>query len=659
MNHISKIHSNPILIAALLANPITLLLLTGSWFWSLFIPFVAICITILTFSFNNKFRLKVWWFNILAIFAICYNGELIFRTFYSQKDIPLLYEAHDGYYFNLPNLSETFVNEEFQSSYHTNCEGYRMPASGNAQKRISECDWLFIGDSFTQGAQVEYEDLFTSQLNRAYPDKIIVNAGISGAGIYELASYLEDEGIKLKPKRVFLQLGVFNDFFDVKPHSLTFCDWLSEKSHLFRYLYYNFTELIDQKKLNRWAEPFRPSEQENIDFNILFKETSPIKEAEKAALIDKIRDIKTLCNANGAELTVILIPAREQVSEKALNETLVAYNITPEKLDLSYPNRWMDSVSQQLDIQLIDVTSKFSEADYLPYYNIDEHLNRAGHSLTSEAIKESLSISPEYTLVSEAFRNERYPQIHKTGKISYQRSSGKGQHEIILSDIIFDFKSILRSDYQVLCHPTFNQEGTLVTYTCGDDEKGETFVHVYDYLTGCDRILIPGIFSSIPSFNSDGTLITMPVWNNNEQPHIALCDIAEGKIIKDIPNNGNESWRPIFSKNGEDIFYIENNGHFVIKKYNIQSDKSETFLDTGYDIWDIAISPSGRYICFAGKPTNNWDLYLFDTETKNITQLTDTLSDEWDPSFGETDNDLWFAGESGFFNGIYHKTLDL
>lgn len=654
-----RIKACPIIVTMLLVNPITLLLLTHSWLWAALLPLTVVILTAFIFYSNNHFRLKVWWFNILAILAICYNGELLFRTFYADKDIPLLYETRNGYYFNLPNLKETFVNEEFKSSYYTNKDGYRLPSFGNQDKSISECDWLFVGDSFTQGAQVEYEDLFTSQLNRSYPDKVIVNAGISGAGIYELSSYLEDEGIKLKPKRVFLQLGVFNDFFDVQAHSMTFADWLSEKSHLFRYLYYNVTELFDQKKLTRWSEPFRPTKQENIDFNILYKESSPIKEAEKNALASKIAEIKELCEANGAELTIVLIPAREQISEDALNETLSAYNISIDELDLTYPNRWMDSISRRLDIPLIDVTAKFRDADFLPYFDVDEHLNRAGHALVSEAIKNKLSDTHEYSLVSEGFRNERYPMATKSGKISYQRSSDNGLHELMLSDLFFNFKSTLKSDYQVLCHPTFNNDGSLLAYTYGDDEKGETFVHFYDYITGQDKIFIPGIFSSIPSFSSDGSLLAMPVWRNGEQPHIAICDVSSRKIVSDIPNGGAECWRPIFSRDDNSILFIENIGHFVVKRYNLQSAKTETYIDTGYDIWDIAISPSGRYICFAGKPSNTWDLFLYDTETKNITQLTNTLGDEWDPAFGESDSDLWFAGESGFLNGIYHKTLNL
>jgi Tol biopolymer transport system component len=82
-------------------------------------------------------------------------------------------------------------------------------------------------------------------------------------------------------------------------------------------------------------------------------------------------------------------------------------------------------------------------------------------------------------------------------------------------------------------------------------------------------------------------------------------------------------------------------------------------LNTGYEIWDIAQSPSGKYIAYAGNKNGNWDIFLYDLQTKQIRQITNTLGNEWDPTFGSTDDDLWFAGVFGFNNGIYRKKLSL
>ena len=34
-----------------------------------------------------------------------------------------------------------------------------------------------------------------------------------------------------------------------------------------------------------------------------------------------------------------------------------------------------------------------------------------------------------------------------------------------------------------------------------------------------------------------------------------------------------------------------------------------------------------------------------------------TLGDEWDPAFGISDDELWFAGVFGINDGIYHIKL--
>ena len=80
-------------------------------------------------------------------------------------------------------------------------------------------------------------------------------------------------------------------------------------------------------------------------------------------------------------------------------------------------------------------------------------------------------------------------------------------------------------------------------------------------------------------------------------------------------------------------------------------------LKMPYDIWDIALSPSGKYIAYAGNKDGNWDLFLFNIETQQVTQLTKSIGNEWDPSFGHGDDELFFAGVFGINNGIYRLKI--
>ena len=82
-------------------------------------------------------------------------------------------------------MQKEFNDKEYSVQYVTNQQGFRIHEEMNPYFEVEKCDWLFIGDSYTQGAQVNYSELYSSLLFRENPDKIIVNAGISGFGLPE------------------------------------------------------------------------------------------------------------------------------------------------------------------------------------------------------------------------------------------------------------------------------------------------------------------------------------------------------------------------------------------------------------------------------------------------------------------------------------------
>lgn len=141
-------------------------------------------------------------------------------------------------------------------------------------------------------------------------------------------------------------------------------------------------------------------------------------------------------------------------------------------------------------------------------------------------------------------------------------------------------------------------------------------------------------------------------------PSIVLYDIATGRQTQF--EDGVECWRPVFSNDDRHIYYIQKetqDSHFVIKSYDVATGKKCVVLKHPYDIWDIAVSPSGKYIAYAGNKDTNWDLFIYDIEQKQSRQITHTLGDEWDPAFGISDDELWFAGVFGINDGIYHIKL--
>lgn len=650
---------NKLLLVLLLWNPLMLLLLTRDVALAITIPVLWLIATYVVTA-SKSLHIKVWAFNLCAILSICFHAELLFREFLSDKGIPNLYELHGKYYFNKPLLNQEFRTIEFVSKYKTNCQGYRMDDLSNPNDTIKKCDWLFIGDSFTQGAQVEYRDLYSSLLFKSFPDKVIVNAGISGAGLYDELNYFKDKGKQLRPKMVFLQVGVFNDFFNIKERHATFQDLLMEKSDLYRYFSYNILS-NDSLPLGRWTEPFFPTRQENVDYNIMYRESSDLKNKDIKAFKRCLAEWKKEVNSIGAELVLFLIPSKEQVSPVLLQEVMERYNIKANDLDLVAPNKLFLSTAKDLKIKAFDLTSDFKVSVDFPFYNHDEHLNTVGHQLIANSLKKVLntfvSINCEY--ISTTNTHERYPTIQADSSVLYQ-SQDNDCYMVNRKALDGTDNECLVKSCEELVHPILSKDGRFLAYTEGNQESCETDVILQDNVLNRSVNVNPTkCYAAIPAFSHNGTMISFPMWKDSKKAiaNIALYNIQEERIVQTYKTD-KECWRPIFSTDDKHLYYIKKENFFVIERMEIATGKTEKVLSVPYDIWDIALSPSGRIMAFAGNKDGNWDLFLYDFTTKHVRQLTHTIGDEWDPAFGQTDSDLWYAGTFGFNDGIFYRRIE-
>lgn len=648
----------PILFAFIFFNPIALLILFKSYWVSLLVPFIIVLGGYYVCKIKNL-RWVVWLFNIFAIIGISLNAELVFRSLYADKGVPNIYEVRGKYYFNKPYLNQKFDDEEFNSRYLTNCQGYRINLLSNANDSITQCDWLFLGDSFTQGAQVNYDEMFSSLLYHDSPDKIIVNAGMSGAGLYESLNYLKDEGVSLRPKRIILQIGAFNDFYNIREREAGWSEYLLEHSELYRYIQYN---LIDNPvlPLGRWTEPFFDNNEENLKYNIFFKESSSEKEADKTAFVEVLSKFKKEADEINAELVVMLIPSKEQTSDEMLNEVCDRFGINKAELDMIATNRLVKEACNRLGIGLIDLYDSFRQSDKFPFFHRDEHLNSDGHRLIASVLKSAFAAErSKYNVFSIGNKNDRYPTFFDDGMSILFQSQEDETYLIKASNLIHSREDIVWSSPKELIHPIISKGGTRLAFTQGDQDRGETDVILYNRETGTDcRVNPDGYRGAIPTFSNDSRFIVYPKWRDNENPVICIYDISKKKEVLSIGDKKAECWRPIFAPNNSIIYYIrmESDGLFGIRSFNISTREDRKILKTTYNIWDIAVSPNGEKIVYAGNKDGNWDLFILDIASKKISQITRTIGNEWDPVF-YNDDEIWFAGEFGINNGIYHLRL--
>ena len=650
----------------ILINPITIYLLTDSILLTVICPTFLLMVALFLINQHGKSRLLIYYFNFLFLLSIAYHSELIFRINFQDYNIPSLYTIDGKIYFNKPNLEQVLDDGEYITDYVTNKQGYRIGISSDPNIEIESCDWLFIGDSYTQGAQVNYNKLFTTQLYKECPDKVILNAGISGYSVVDYYNYYIQKGYKLKPSKVFVQICIFNDFMKVEQSKIGISEHLMEISSLYRYFQSNIKyKTLDELPLGRWTEPFYKKGKDNLDFNIFYKKGSHKKDLDIANFKEYIKSLNNAVISNGSELIILLIPTKEQTYYKYFEEVVSQFEIDVKNIDLNIPSSIMSDLSNEYGFDLIDYTEPFAESSKNLFYEIDEHLNEDGHEVVAKEITKLLSKEAhKYQYIYPKNNSSRYPTyLEDDLQILYQ-GLFRGKFQIYTLDLTEMEENALLVNEIDKIHPQISKSNRYLTYTIGDQKTGETNVVLYDLLLQNEKIITQhqNEYGAIPSFSYKEEFIVYPCWYERDglltNPTITLYNIGtEEKIC--LTSDQIESWRPLFHPNDSTVFFIAKKGeeNFNIVSINIYSKEREIVLDLDYNIWDPCISRDGKYISFAGYKNENWDLFLLNNQSRIINQLTNTNGDEWDPCFNKNGDKLIFAGTFGLNNGIYSLGL--
>jgi Tol biopolymer transport system component len=652
------------LVSFILANPAILYILTKSLLITVLFP-LCVAIVILWMWSNTKSRLaKIYALNLVAIVSVFVHAETVFRTCFGNYIIEDLYTIKDGYYFNKPNLRRHFSDREYSADYFTNCQGYRIGASQDPQKTLEKADWLFIGDSFTQGAQVEFEDLYTTQLYKSHPNKIIANVGMSGAGIIEEYNHYINSGRYLGASTVFLQICSFNDFMNVRPAKKVLTDYLMHYSDFLRFLlqglkYQNTAEL----PLGRWAEPFSPDVKTNRDYNIFFKEDSPAKTHDLQEFNRYLGLFAGEVRRHGGRLIVFLIPTKEQVRLDWFEEVISKFHINPSELDMRRPNRFMRELAQQYSLEFVDLLEPFLRSQAHLFYQYDEHLTAQGHRLISEELTKVLPVQYAPTLLSSGFAGDRYPRYSKDGNYITFQSPRDGNIELFLADAEFRNVKRLTANNISEFHPILSPDNQAIAFTEGDPATLWTRVIIGNMGNLSDRKTITDgdSFGAIPDFSPDGRVLVCAEWHcektNCSNPQIVMHDLTtnERRYIND---SNHESWRPVFSPDGKFLAYIGKlENQFDLFLRNLESAREDRLTKTPFDEWDPEFSPDGKFLVYSAKVNDNWDLFLFEIQNHQVTRLTSTKGDEWDASFSPEGNKIIYAGIFGLIEGVYRMDL--
>src|SRR5687768_3787816 len=150
------------LATTLAANPVVVYLLTGRAEVAAFTTILAVVLVVTLASWRRLTAIALVLFNLIVLLSAAGHAELVLRVLFPEQVIPNLYAIRDGYYVNQPLLAQRFTTSEYSSLYHTNVQGFRIAPEQNPNDRVETADWLVIGDSFTQGAQVDFTKMYST-----------------------------------------------------------------------------------------------------------------------------------------------------------------------------------------------------------------------------------------------------------------------------------------------------------------------------------------------------------------------------------------------------------------------------------------------------------------------------------------------------------------
>ncbi len=294
-------------------------------------------------------------------------------------------------------------DKEFE--IYTNDLGFKDHECRSVQLQSNKRRILFMGDSFTEGVGMSWEESFVGILNKNIPEVEMLNAGVvsySPKLHYLKLKYLT-ENVSIKFNEVF----VFVDNSDIMDE-ITYADfipydnnWLKKagyklKNYFFNhsYIYYSISDFINKNRRNNIAESWNPFSGKSIadesamhDDDFLaatmdwsYKKENYEKWGKKGLKLatQNMDKLLELCRANQIIINLVIYPWPNMIQRNDLNNIQV---------------RFWEDYSRNNNIRLVNLYPAFITA-----YNSDQtiskyfipgdvHWNEEGNRYVAELLK--------------------------------------------------------------------------------------------------------------------------------------------------------------------------------------------------------------------------------------------------------------------------------
>lgn len=317
----------------------------------------------------------------------------------------------------------------------SNSQGFR-DRERTLQRTSAAPRILAVGDSFTWGAGVSYDEAFVTlveqALQAAVPGTEVMNLGVPAWGPDEELHLLRTYGIQFNPDLVLLNVFVGNDIQNKRGDDMNRPDILIVGGHSYYvhrngnwvhdvlgpdrwYLYHDMRYLIvraraallkvveratgqDDRRTNAASDmPPLVSRRQYLQAihersDIYRKVSTPFFEYHWKLTQATFSEIHQLLSGRGIRLVIVLLPEHVQIDRDLQEEYLAAFHQSPEDYDFLQPQRLLREWCAQNQVASLDLLQSFgsqqSPSDL--YFTNDFHFSVKGHALAAATILSGL-----------------------------------------------------------------------------------------------------------------------------------------------------------------------------------------------------------------------------------------------------------------------------
>lgn len=174
-----------------------------------------------------------------------------------------------------------------------------------------------------------------------------------------------------------------------------------------------------------------------------------------------------------------------------------------------------------------------------------------------------------------------------------------------------------------------------------------------------------GFYNTSPALSPLGDKIAF-ISNRDFYFDVYIMDALDGKIIKKlVEGNRTPDFEELniitpgltWSPDGSMIaLSAKSSGYDVIYTIDVESEDREVLPVKLESIQSVIWSHDGKNLAFIGQTTRQSDVYLYNFGTKELTNLTNDIFSESDPSWSFDDQQIYFSSDRG--NNLNSKNKD-